>query len=498
MPAAGTIAHAPASGAGRFEGNDSALLGIVLAVVTFWLFAQTAMNIGPLMARDVGMSMPLMNVAVSLAALASGMFTVVLGGLGDRWGRVRVVLLGNGLGIAGSLLIAFSAGSLATPMILAGRVLQGLAAGAIMPSTLALLKVYWSGPARQRAVSMWAIGTWGGSGLTAIFGGFIASTALGWRAIFLLSALVSLASILLVRAIPESAPRAGRDAATDRAGIVSLAAGLAALLVLVTQGARIGWTSSAALGLAAAFLVAAGAFVHAERTAPAPLVDFRLFRSRMFAGATLSNFLINGTAGALAVSLWVLQGAGGLSAASAGYLTAGYALCIIAFIRVGEKLLQRLGPRLPMLWGSAAVLVAIMLLMATHVLQSQYLVVAALAYSLFGLGLAFYATPSTDAALASLPGDQAGAGSGIYKMASALGAAFGVALSAAVFTALSSDGVRVVGAVVEFAGRQDNRALREAGMAALASSALMAIAALASVAAFIPSGTRPTGADTPR
>lgn len=145
---------APA-GAGGFKGNDSALLGIVLAVVTFWLFAQTTMNIGPLMANDVGMPMPVMNIAISLSALFSGMFIVVLGGLGDRYGRVKIVFLGNVLNIAGSLLIACAVeGALATPMILLGRVLQGLAAGAIMPSTMALLKVYWDGKDRQRAVSM--------------------------------------------------------------------------------------------------------------------------------------------------------------------------------------------------------------------------------------------------------------------------------------------------------------------------------------------------------
>ncbi|MEN1959780.1 MFS transporter [Luteimonas sp. MJ246] len=486
MPAAIATAAGPGSDARSFNGNDSALLGIVLAVVTFWLFAQTTMNIGPLMARDVGMRMPVMNVAVSLAALFSGMFTVVLGGLGDRWGRVRLVLAGNVLGIAGSLLIAFSTGAAATPMILLGRILQGLAAGAIMPASLALLKAYWDGRERQRAVSMWAIGTWGGSGLTAIFGGFMASTALGWRAIFVMSALVSLASILLVRQIPESAPLAGRPGATDWTGIVSLAVGLAALLIVVTQGSTIGWTSLATWGLLAFCLVAFGVFVNAELHAGNPLVDFSLFGNTVFTGATVSNFLINGTAGALAVSLWVLQGAGGLSAATSGYLTIGYAVFIIAFIRVGEKLLQRFGPRRPMLWGCLIVLLSILLLMATHTLQSQYTMLAMVAYSLFGLGLAFYATPSTDAALANLPGDRAGAGSGLYKMASSLGAAFGVAIAAAIFTALSDAGLAAVGAVIEFSGRQDNLAVREAGMVGLAFTALMAIAALVSITIFIP------------
>jgi DHA2 family multidrug resistance protein-like MFS transporter len=479
-------ASASPPGARGFNGNDSALFGIVLAVVTFWLFAQTTMNIGPMMADDVGMPMPVMNIAISLSALFSGMFIVVLGGLGDTYGRVKVVLIGNILNIVGSMSIALATGDAANAMIILGRILQGLAAGSIMPSTMALLKVYWDGPARQRAVSMWSIGSWGGSGLTAIFGGFMASTVLGWRSIFVICAAVSVASIVLMRQIPESAPLAGRAGKTDWVGIISMAVGLAALLIVVTQGSAIGWSSLVTWALLAVFLVAVGIFINTELHFSNPFVDFNLFRNTVFTGATISNFLINGTAGALTVSLWVLQGAAGMSAATAGYLTAGYAIFIIAFIRVGEKLLQRFGARKPMLWGSLIVLASILLLMATHTLQWQYTVLAVAAYSLFGLGLAFYATPSTDAALTNLPDDKAGAGSGIYKMASSLGAAFGVAASAAIFTALSESGLEVVGAVIEFSGRQDNLAVREAGMVGLAFNALMAIAAVISIALFIP------------
>ncbi len=82
---------------------------------------------------------------------------------------------------------------------------------------------------------------------------------------------------------------------------------------------------------------------------------------------------------------------------------------------------------------------AILLLMPTNLMLGTYSVLAVAAFSLFGIGLAFYATPSTDAALSNLPDDQAGSGSGIYKMASSLGASFGVAISAAIFTALSAE-----------------------------------------------------------
>ena len=302
--------------------------------------------------------------------------------------------------------------------------------------------------------------------------------------------LVSVASIALMRQIPESAPLAGRPGRTDWAGIISMAVGLAALLIVVTQGSSIGWANLATWALIAVFLVAFGVFVNAELKASHPLVDFKLFTNTVFTGATISNFLINGTAGALTVSLWVLQGAAGMSAATAGYLTAGYAIFIIAFIRVGEKLLQRFGPRKPMLWGCLIVLLSILLLMATHTLQWQYAILAVIAYSLFGLGLAFYATPSTDAALANLPLAQSGSGAGIYKMASSLGAAMGVAISGAIFATLGADdvGVRWLEGVITFVGRQDNLALREAAMVALGFNLFMVLVAIASIMLTIPKG----------
>ena len=63
----------------------------------------------------------------------------------------------------------------------------------------------------------------------------------------------------------------------------------------------------------------------------------------------------------------LVQIGGGMSAQGAGLLTLGYAIAIVAFIRVGEKLLQRFGPRKPMIWGTLIVGVSIVLLMPTYV-----------------------------------------------------------------------------------------------------------------------------------
>ncbi len=469
-------------------GTDRLLFGMILGVLAFWLFAQTTLNIAPIMAEALQVDASLMNIAVSITALFSGIFIVVMGGLADRIGRVRIVQWGFVLNIVGSLLLALApAGGIAAIVLMAGRICQGLSGAFIMPASLALVKAYWHGAGRQRAISLWSMGSWGGSGFAALFGGIMAQNV-GWRWIFFASAAVSIVGMLMVRGTPESRAETKHGYTFDTWGVLTFMIAMVALEVLATQGSKFGWTSPISLGLVAVTIVVGAFFFRLEWGNPNAFVDFGLFRNMTYAGATLSNFLLNGVTGIIIISMSLLQSGGGMTAQQAGLLTLGYAVAIVLFIRVGEKLLQRFGPRKPMIWGALIVGVAILLLMPTQLMLGTYKLLAIVGFSLFGLGLAFYATPSTDAALSNLPDDQAGSGSGIYKMASSLGASFGVAISAAVFTALSADPAPVhwIEGVITYVGRQDNLALREAAMFALLVNVLMIAAAIASIVTTIP------------
>lgn len=473
-------------------GNDRLLLGIIMGVVAFWLFAQTTLNIAPDMQRDLGLGSTTMNNAVAITSLFSGIFIVVMGGLADRVGRLRITRIGFYLSIAGSLLVAITpSGSLAAPVMLAGRALQGLSAACIMPASLALVKAYWDGAGRQRAISLWSIGSWGGSGLCSLLGGLMAEN-FGWRSIFWVAIAVSVLGLWLMRGTPENKADTRGDYRFDLPGVLSFMVAMLALQVLVTQGNQLGWSSPLGLGLLAVTVIMGLLFLRIESRSANAFFDFSLFRNPTYTGATISNFLINGTAGTLIVSLQLVQLGGGMNAQQAGFLTLGYAVAIIAFIRMGEKLLQRFGPRLPMLWGCLITGLAIVLLMPANLLLAEYRMLAVIGYTLFGVGLAFYATPSTDAALANLPAAQGGSGSGIYKMASSLGAAFGVAISAAIFTALAGDSgsVRWLEGVITFAGRQDNLAVREAAFIALGFNGLMVAIAIVAIMLTVPKGRK--------
>lgn len=472
-----------------YQGNDKLLFGIILGVLAFWLFAQTILNINVDMARDLHMEVSLMNIAVSIATLFSGIFIVVMGGLADKVGRLKIIRLGFICSIIGSLLVGITpAGAMAGPILITGRILQGLSGACIMPASLALLKAYWGGAARQRAISLWSMGSWGGSGFCALFGGLMAQNV-GWRYIFFISAFISIVGWLMTRGVPESrAMQSNEKKKADVAGIITFMIVMIALQVLISKGGELGWTSISSLILIAVILVFGILFFRIENGRQGAFIDFALFKNSVYTGATISNFLLNGVAGMLIVSLMLLQVGGNLSAQTAGLLTLGYAITIVAFIRMGEKLLQRYGPRKPMIWGSIIVAISIMLLLPTNVMTNTYKILAVISYSLFGLGLAFYATPSTDAALSNLPDEQTGAGSGIYKMASSLGAAFGVAISAGIFTGLSaiSSPTSMLDNIIVFAGRRDNIAIRQAAMIALFFNLFMVALAIVAIMKTIP------------
>ena len=69
-----------------YQGSEKLLWGIVLAVVTFWLFAGTTGTVAPAIMKDVGVEAVWMNLAVSITALFSGLFIVLMGGTADRIG----------------------------------------------------------------------------------------------------------------------------------------------------------------------------------------------------------------------------------------------------------------------------------------------------------------------------------------------------------------------------------------------------------------------------
>jgi DHA2 family multidrug resistance protein-like MFS transporter len=417
-----------------YKGTNKLITGIVFGVITFWLFAQAMVNVVPAVQSDLGISLGTLNIAISLTSLFSGMFIVGAGGLADKVGRKKITYIGLILSIIGSLLLVLAQGA---ALLIVGRIIQGLSAACIMPSTIALVKEYYEGADRQRALSYWSIGSWGGSGVCSFAGGAIA-TYMGWRWIFIFSIIFALLGMLLMKDAPESKAESKGAFKFDVAGLIVLIITLLALNLFITRGKDWGWTSAVTLICLVVAIIGIIVFIKVEKNNAIALIDFSLFKNKPYAGATYSNFLLNAVAGTLVVANTYVQVGRGFTAFQSGMLSLGYLVAVLAMIRVGEKILQKAGAKAPMIWGTIITTIGVAVMGLTFLPGFAYTVVVFIGFALFGLGLGIYATPSTDTSVSNAPSDKIGAAAGVYKMASSLGGAFGVAISAAVYGALAS------------------------------------------------------------
>ena len=424
----------------EFRGDNRLLLGIILGVITFWLFAQSLVNLVVPLQSSYNSDIGTINIAVSLSALFSGLFIVGAGDIADKFGRVKLTYIGLALNIIGSILIII------TPLpslLIIGRAVQGLSAACIMPATLAIINEYYIGTARQRALSYWSIGSWGGSGVCTLFGGLMA-TNFGWRSIFIISIILTILAMFLMKHTPETkAEPIGNKPLEpkkfDVIGLIILVICMLSINVIITQTSNYDLMSPLILGLIAVFVISLIVFVMYENRIKHPLVDFDLFKNKGYTGATVSNFMLNGVAGGtLIVVNTYYQQQLDFNSQQTGYISLTYLVAVLIMIRVGEKILQALGPKRPLLMGSGFTVIGLILLSLTFLPDAWYIAASVVGYLLFGTGLGIYATPSTDTAVAQAPDEKVGVASGVYKMASSLGNAFGVAISSTVYSVLAA------------------------------------------------------------
>ena len=198
--------------------------------------------IGHSLSADAGALQWLVNAyLLPLSALLLG------GAAGDRFGRRRLLIAGTVLFAVASVGCAIAPG---LDVLLASRLLQGVGAAMLMPNSLAILGVTFSGEAKGRAIGVWAATGAAMGALGPVLGGWLIDTA-SWRAIFLINLPLALGAITLAwRFVPPDAD--GGDRALDWAGGGLATAGLGALTWALTIGSgRDGWTAMAVIGAAA-------------------------------------------------------------------------------------------------------------------------------------------------------------------------------------------------------------------------------------------------------
>ncbi|WP_460717509.1 DHA2 family efflux MFS transporter permease subunit [Nocardia heshunensis] len=409
--------------------------GQFLAVLSTTVISVALPTIG----RDLHADGTAAEWIVNSYVLVYASLLMLSGGLGDRYGRKGVFLLGLSTFALGALVAGLAPN---VPILLVGRVIQGVGPALLVPTSLAVVRAVFPDE-RERAV---AIGAWStSSGLALAVGpilGGIVVTALGWRWVLLLNvplaAVFATVAALIVPRLPRT-PAVGRF---DWQGSVLTATAVAALSFGLIEGKQQGWTSIPILGAFALSVVALAAFVGWERRHSDPLVDLTLFGNRSFTAANLAGAVAFFAFIGLIVYLSAyFQQVQGHSAVRAGLDVCAIGVAFALATPVSGRLVGRIGPRVPMVTGLTLAGFAVIGLLSVGAHTGIGSLWWILAIGGFGIGLCL--TPMTATALAAVHPHRAGMASSVHNSLRQVGQVLGVAVLGAL--AYSGSGLSVTG-----------------------------------------------------
>lgn len=426
--------------------RSNIIIAIMLSALTYWLFAQSFINIGPLVGQTYQTSPAVLNLSISLTSFATGIFMVAAGDIADKIGQLRMTYMGLIISMFASLLLIISD---ITALLIIGRILQGLSAAILLPSTVGVLNNQFKGDHLRRAISYLMISTVGGIGLAGVIGGLIA-TNFGWQTNFIISIVIAFIAILLLKGTPEKVSQHSHRHPFDYKGMSIFAVMIGSFTLLLTQGFEQGWFSTFSFICLSIIIITTLIFIIIERRHEVPFIDFSVLRNRPFIGAFLNNFVLNSGLGVTVVFFIYAQTHLGLSAAQSGLVTLPYAIVAVAMIRLGEKATLRFGGKLMLIIGPLFPVIGITIISMTSLQPSQYIIAVVIGFVICAIGNGLVATPGLTIAIFSMPNEKVGLATGLYKMSGTLGGAFGIALSTTVFSMLQLNYAPSVAATITF------------------------------------------------
>ena len=385
----------------------------------------------PTIQRSLHLSIAGLEWVVSGYILVFASLLLAGGRLADNYGRRRLFMAGLSVFTLASLAagLATSGGAL-----IGARLVQGLGAALVVPTTLAIIMATFT-DSRER---IRAIGAWTAIGAMALafgplIGGFI-SQHLHWGWIFFIN--VPIGAITFAIAIPTMRESRASDAARrlDIPGLASSALAMFALTYALIEGHDKGWTSPL---IVAGFTVAAAAaavFAVIESRTEQPMVDIRLFRSRVFGGGTAVIMLWSfGILGIYFFTSIYLQTILGFSPTEAGLAFVPMAICMAAFASVAPQVAPRLGTHRTVGLGMAVM--AAGLYLVARLGGGATFAGLMPGFLLFGAGAGLMNVPLTNAVLQSMPTERAGVASALQNASRELAGLLGITVIGAVLRA---------------------------------------------------------------
>ena len=453
-----------------------------LVAVSIGLFMimldNTVVNVAlPSIREDLDISLSELEWVVNAYALTFGVLLLTGGKLADLLGR-RTIFIAGLVVFTGASLWCGLAGS--AESLIAARTLQGAGAALMNPATLSIITATF--PPRQRGT---AIGIWAGVSALALaigplVGGLLTERA-SWNWIFFVNIPIGVVGVLAARAFIDETKDGSAEQRLDVPGIVTSAVGLFALTYGLIETNTHAWASARVLSLFAIAAVALTAFVALELRQRLPMLDLSLFRDPSFSGANAAMALVGlAMFGVFFYNSLFVQNVLGYSAIQTGATFLPMTVLIILIAPIAGKLSDRVGPRWLMGTGMTLLAGSLLLFATLDEHSSFWSILPGLLVG--GVGMAATMAPTTSAAMAAVPVDKAGVGSGVINSMRQVGGSLGVAVLVTIATgAIGSDRSASVAGLASGLGD----AFLVSGVIA-AVAAVVALFVLPSAASFLP------------
>ncbi|GAB2698761.1 MFS transporter [Nocardia thraciensis] len=426
--------------ASRATARDWAGLGVlVLALLLISVDATVLDTAVPAISSHLAPTTPQLLWIIDVYSFVLAGLLVTMGTLGDRIGRRRLLLIGAaGFGVAS----AVAAWSVNPEMLIAARVLQGIAGATLMPATLGLIRAMFT-DARQRttAIAVWSAAATGGAAVGPLLGGWLLEH-FWWGSVFLINLPVMLVLVALgPLLVPES-----RDPNPGRFDLVSAGLSMLAMVPIVYAVKEIAahGPNLSMLGIAGVGVLAGVLFARRQRTLADPMLDLRLFALPRFRTAVLTSLLaVFALAGVLFFGSQYLQLVQGRSPLDAGLHLLPGTLASMVTALISAWLVR--------MWRPTRVLAGALVVAALGAGLFVWLsadpaagVTAFVAgFLLVGAGVGVALTVSSDLVVGAAPTERAGAAAAVSETAYEAGIALGVAVLGSVVMSVFRRGLDV-------------------------------------------------------
>jgi EmrB/QacA subfamily drug resistance transporter len=422
--------------------DDKAYKWIVL------LITSVGSMMGPLDGSIVNVSLPVIADHLNMdyvsviwvpAAylLTLSVLLLIIGRLSDIHGRKWIFIAGFAVFVFGSFLCSIATNG---PELIFFRILQGGGGACIFATSPAIVTDVFPAKERGKALGLNVMAIYIGSALGPTLGGVLTYT-LGWQSIFLVNIPIGLFIISLsLWKLKESHEK--KPQPFDLTGTAVFAVSLISLLVVMTMGEPIGWTSIPVLSLFIVVFFSFALFVFVEvRKGSNAMFDIALItHNRLFAAANLAA-LLNYTAffaTSLLISFYLQRVLGFSTLMTGGILLA--TPVIMAFLSpLSGWISDRIGSRFLSTSGMIVIGVGLLLL---STLKSDTSIERVILYLLIiGAGMGLFSSPNTSAIMGSVSRKQLGIASGTLATMRTTGQALSLAVTGAVVATVASSKV---------------------------------------------------------